>query len=51
MKLVSKVTIKQFRAHKHKMDMGMYHVSAHVLKTIRYKGAYYKMGRCELVFK
>jgi len=50
-KLVSKMMIKQFRNHKHEKDEGLYGISPRTLKTTRYKGAYYQMGRCELVFK
>ena len=51
LKLVSKMMIKQFRAHKHEKDLGMYNVSPHTFKTTRYNGTYYQMGRCELVFE
>lgn len=51
LQLVSKMMTKQFRNHKHEKDIGTYKVSPHMLKTTKYKGEYYQMGRCELIFK
>jgi len=51
LKLVSTIMSKQFRDHNHGKDEIYYKVSPHTLKMALYKGRYYQMGRCELIFK
>lgn len=51
LRVVSKIMRKQFRLHRHEKDPGEYGVSPHTLKTARYRGAYYQMGRCRLIFR
>jgi CRISPR-associated protein Csm5 len=51
LRLVSKMMTKQFPKHRHEKDTGAYKISPHILKTTRYKNAYYHMGKCELFFK
>lgn len=50
-KLVSDMMVKLFRIHKHEKDLKVYKVSPHILKTTMYKGKYYHMGKCELMFR
>lgn len=47
--VVAKLMHKQFGRHQHGKDVTLYGVSPHTLKTTMYKGAYYQMGRCELI--
>jgi len=49
-KLVSEMMMRQFRIHKHEKDLKVYKVSPHILKTTMYKGKYYHMGKCEVMF-
>jgi CRISPR-associated protein Csm5 len=51
LKLVSKIMSRQFPRHEHEKDVGEYKVSPHMLKTTMYKGRYYHMGRCKVMFK
>lgn len=52
LEIVSKYMMKSFpRNHKHHKDFKEYKVSPHTLKTTKYKGRYYQMGRCELIIK
>lgn len=48
---VSRILSIQFKQHNHEKDPGRYRVSPHMLKTTMYKGTYYQMGRCELLFR
>ncbi|NMC26666.1 MAG: type III-A CRISPR-associated RAMP protein Csm5 [Syntrophomonadaceae bacterium] len=48
--VVAKLMHRQFSSHSHGRDVTHYGVSPHILKTTLYKGAYYQMGRCELIF-
>ncbi len=49
--LVAKIMSKQFPArHGHTRDVNVHSISPHMLKTARYAGQYYQMGRCELIF-
>jgi CRISPR-associated protein Csm5 len=50
LKTVAKIMTKQFPRHKHDKDIGVFKVSPHTMKTTMYKGAYYQIGRCELIF-
>jgi CRISPR-associated protein Csm5 len=51
LQLVCRILSNQFPKHKHNLDVSKYKVSPHILKTTLYKGQYYQMGRCELVFE
>ncbi|HZJ84464.1 MAG TPA: type III-A CRISPR-associated RAMP protein Csm5 [Syntrophomonadaceae bacterium] len=43
---------KQFPPnHGHSKSLRLYKVAPHVLKTTKYKGQYYQMGRCELIIE
>lgn len=48
--VVAKLMHKQFNRHLHSKDVTYYRVSPHTLKTTMYKGTFYQMGRCELIF-
>lgn len=48
----STILAKQFPSnHGHHKDASQYKISPHMLKTTRYMGEYYQMGRCELIIK
>lgn len=49
-KAVEKMMIKMFPGHKHEADSNLHKVSPHTIKTTEYKGRYYLMGKCEIIF-
>jgi len=50
LKMVGRMMTKQFPRHQHEKDATLFKVSPHMLKTTMYKGKYYQMGKCEIIF-
>ncbi len=48
---VSDIMRKYPLAHGHSKNVSQYKVAPHILKTTKYKGQYYQMGRCELIIE
>lgn len=52
LQMTAKIMNKQFPPnHQHSKDVTFYKVSPHMLKTARYGGSNYQMGRCELIIQ
>jgi len=51
LRMIGKMMTKQFPQHKHERDVGYFKVSPHMLKTTMYRGKYYQMGKCEIIFQ
>lgn len=49
--LAAKIMTTQFPRHGHHKDAGIYKTSPHTLKTTRYNGQFYQMGRCEVIMQ
>ncbi|MGI6705944.1 MAG: type III-A CRISPR-associated RAMP protein Csm5 [Clostridia bacterium] len=50
LRMVGRMMTKQFSRHQHEKDATLFKVSPHMLKTTMYKGKYYQMGKCEVIF-